>query len=115
MSASWDDLMESEDKGYVRQTLIYSHAVMQQGTKGLRIEPHLFFCRRKLTEIVTTIDVADSTVHDYAAIQEPFKEALKNKIAEIFAATDFPQCDEDKCPTFCPFFTLCGRKSAQTY
>ena len=115
MSASWEDLMESEDKGYVRQTLIYSHAVKHRLDAKQPIEPHLFFCRRKLTDIVTTVDVAESTVHDYAAIQDQFYEALKAKITQIFNATQFPQCEEDKCPSFCPFFTLCGRKSAQTY
>lgn len=112
MSANWDELMESEEKGYVRQTLIYSHAVQQHGTQGLPIEPHLYFCRRKLTDIVTTIDVQNETVHDYAAIRQPFYDALCAKMAQVLTTTDFPQCDEDKCPSFCPFFDLCGRKKA---
>ena len=113
MSSTWEELMESEDKGYVRQTLIYSHAVLQNGTHGLPVEPHLYFCRRKLTDIVTTIDIQNETVHDYAAIREPFYEALRTKMAEILTTTDFPQCDEDKCPSFCPFFDLCGRKKSE--
>ena len=110
MSSSWEEIMESEDKGYVRQTLIYSHAVMTQDRTGLPIEPNLFFCRRKLTEIETTIDVGEETVRDYRAIQEPFLDALRGKVAEVLTATEFPPCEEDKCPSFCPFFTLCGRK-----
>ena len=110
MSSSWEDIMESEDKGYVRQTLIYSHAVMSQDRTGLPIEPNLFFCRRKLTEIETTIDVEEETVRDYRAIQEPFLDALRGKVAEVLTATEFPKCEEDKCPAFCPFFSLCGRK-----
>ena len=110
MSSSWEEIMESEDKGYVRQTLIYSHAVMTHDRTGLPIEPNLFFCRRKLTEIETTIDVGEETVRDYRAIQEPFLDALRGKVAEVLTATEFPPCEEDKCPSFCPFFTLCGRK-----
>ena len=110
MSSSWEEIMESEDKGYVRQTLIYSHAVMTHDSTGLPIEPNLFFCRRKLTEIETTIDVGEETVRDYRAIQEPFLDALRGKVAEVLTATEFPPCEEDKCPSFCPFFTLCGRK-----
>ena len=110
MSSSWEEIMESEDKGYVRQTLIYSHAVMTHDRTGLPIEPNLFFCRRKLTEIETTIDVGEETVRDYRTIQEPFLDALRGKVAEVLTATEFPPCEEDKCPSFCPFFTLCGRK-----
>ena len=113
MSATWEELMESEDKSYVRQTLIYCHAVLQHGTHGLPVEPHLYFCRRKLTDIVTTIDVQNETVHDYAAIRQPFYDALQTKMAQILTTTDFPQCDEDKCPSFCPFFALCGRKKSE--
>ncbi len=110
MSSSWDELMDSDDKGYVRQTLIYSHAVVSHDSTRLPVEPHLYFCRRKLNDIVTTIDIAGETVHDYAAIRQPFYEALCAKAKEILTTTDFPQCEEDQCPAFCPFYALCGRK-----
>ena len=110
MSATWEDIMESEEKGYVRQTLIYSLAVLQRDKTGLPIEPHLFFCRRKLTDITTTIDVENETVHDVRTIQTSFLDALRSKVTEVLTATDFPQCEPDKCPSFCPFFALCGRK-----
>ena len=110
MSSSWEEIMESGDKGYVRQTLIYSHAVMTHDRTGLPIEPNLFFCRRRLTEIETTIDVGEETVRDYRAIQEPFLDALRGKVAQVLTATEFPPCEEGQCPSFCPFFTLCGRK-----
>ena len=113
MSATWDDLMSAEEKAYVRQTLLYSHAVMLQDLTGLPIEPHLFFCRRKLTDIVTTLDVADQTVHDYRDIQAPFMEALLPKMKEILTTTDFPPCEEGKCPPHCKFFALCGRKPSE--
>ena len=110
MSSSWDELMDSDDKGYVRQTLIYSHAVVSHDRTRLPVEPHLYFCRRKLNDIVTTIDIAGETVHDYASIRQPFYEALCAKAKEILTTTDFPQCEEDQCPAFCPFYALCGRK-----
>ena len=110
MSATWEELMESEDKGYVRQTLIYSEAVRQHDPTQMPIEPHLFFCKRKLTDIVTTIDVENETVHDIRTLHEPFMQSLQSKIAQILITSDFPPCEEDKCPNFCPFFALCGRK-----
>ena len=110
MSSSWEELMESEEKGYVRQTLIYSHAVASNDRTGLPVEPHLYFCRRKLNDIETTIDVDGTTVHDYAAIRQPFYDALCAKAKEILTTTDFPQCEEGQCPAFCPFYALCGRK-----
>ena len=110
MSASWDDIMDSEEKGYVRQTLIYCHAAMMHEKTGLPIEPHLYFCRHKLTELVTTLDVADETVQDYRKIQEPFIQALQTKMQQVLTATDFPLCEEGNCPSYCPFFQLCGRQ-----
>ena len=110
MSSSWEEIMEDADKAYVRQTMIYSHAVMAHDKTGLPIEPNLFFCRRSLTDIVTTIDVENETVRDYRTVQKPFYEALQTKIKEVITTTDFPQCEEDQCPAFCPFFTLCGRQ-----
>ena len=110
MSASWDDIMDSEEKSYVRQTLIYCHAAMMHEKTGLPIEPHLYFCRHKLTELVTTLDVADETVQDYRKIQEPFIQALQTKMQQVLTATDFPLCEEGNCPSYCPFFQLCGRQ-----
>ena len=110
MSSSWADIMDSGDKGYVRQTLIYSHAVMTHENTGKPIEPHLYFCRRKLTEINTGIEVEEAPVTDYREIQSAFSDALKEKVTQLVHATSFPPCEEDKCPPYCPFFILCGRK-----
>ena len=110
MSASWDEIMEDDSKSYVRQTMIYSHAVMANDDTGLPIEPHLFFCRRKLTDIVTTLDVDNTPVRDYRSISEPFYEALQTKIRQVLTTTDFPMCEDGKCPPHCKFFQLCGRK-----
>lgn len=110
MSSSWADIMDSGDKGYVRQTLIYSHAVMTHDNTGKPIEPHLYFCRRKLTEINTGIEVEEAPVTDYREIQSAFSDALREKVTQLVHATSFPPCEEDKCPPYCPFFILCGRK-----
>lgn len=110
MTATWEEMMSSEDKGYVRQTLIYSHAVKANNTTSLPIEPNLYFCRRKLTDIETTIDVENATVRDYALIAGDFIAALQTKVKEMLTTESFPQCEEDKCPAFCPFYNLCGRK-----
>jgi len=113
MSANREELFDSEEKGYVRQTLIYCHAVMAHEHLKLPIEPNLFFCRRKLTDIVTTIDMDGQTVHDYASIASEFTDALQAKIKQILTTTEFPQCAPDKCPSYCPFFDLCGRKAVE--
>ena len=110
MSSSWADIMDSGDKGYVRQTLIYSHAVMTHDNTGKPIEPHLYFCRRKLTEINTGIEVEEAPVTDYREIQSAFTDALREKVTQLVHAISFPPCEEDKCPPYCPFFILCGRK-----
>ena len=110
MSAGWDELFADKDKGYVRQTLLYSHAVAVHDKTQLPIEPHLFFCRRRLTEIDTMISVNSLPVSDYRTLSEPFLAALRSKAAELLKTTSFPQCAEDDCPSFCPFFSLCGRQ-----
>ena len=110
MSAEWESMMTDKDKGYVRQTLLYSHAVAVHDRTGLPIEPHLFFCRRNLSEIDTTVSVAQQPVTDYRTLKEPFIEALSSKAAEVLTTTSFPPCAEEDCPSFCPFFSLCGRK-----
>ncbi len=113
MTANWDNIMADEMKSYVRQTLIYSHAVMVNDKTKLPIEPHLFFCRRRLTDIVTTLDVDNTTVTDYRAIQEPFLETLQAKVKEVVTTTGFPPCEPGKCPPHCKFYRLCGRKPSE--
>ena len=113
MTANWEDIMTDEMKSYVRQTLIYSHAVMVNDKTKLPIEPHLFFCRRRLTDIVTTLDVDNTTVTDYRAIHEPFLETLQAKVKEVVTTTEFPPCEPGKCPPHCKFYRLCGRKPSE--
>lgn len=110
MSALWENLMTDTDKSYVRQTLIYSRAVKEHDKTGLPIEPNLFFCRRKLPGLVTTIDIENETVHDFAAIQDTFTTHLEDKIKELLTTSSFPKCEQGQCPSYCPFFSLCGRQ-----
>ena len=104
--------MTDTAKSYVRQTLIYSRAVKEHDKTGLPIEPNLFFCRRKLPGVVTTIDIENETVHDFAAIQDTFTTQLEDKIKELLTASSFPKCEQGQCPSYCPFFDLCGRQPA---
>ena len=109
MSSTWEDLMVSEEKNYVRQTLIYSQAVLGDPEAQRPVEPNLYFCRHALTEMDTTIAIEGEAVHDYRLLQEKFVEQLKATAKQVLTATQFPQCEEDKCPSYCPFFQLCGR------
>lgn len=116
MSSDWESLMTADEKSYVRQTLIYSHAVSemtQHKNSNYPIEPNLFFCQRPLTELDTTIEVDNLPLHDYRTIQEPFINQLQTKAQEVLTATEFPQCEEGKCPKYCAFFSLCGRQNTE--
>ncbi len=110
MSATSGELMSEGDKNYVRQTLIYSCAAELDKPRNMRIEPHLFFCRHNLIELDTSIYLDNKQVSDISEIKDDFVSSLSNTVEELLTTTHFPQCAEDKCPPFCPFFLLCGRK-----
>ena len=110
MASSWEELLQDDKKGYVLQTLLYSTAVSQSEKPEQPVEPNLYFCKRNLSEIQTNIVIEGKVVQDIKAIEEPFLEVLKPKIKEIFTTTYFPKCEEGKCPSYCGFFDLCGRK-----
>ena len=109
LAASTEQWMEQPEKNYVRQTLMYSHAVMVNEALDLPIEPNLFFCSHKLTDLPTTVKVDKAEVTNYRDIQDTFLPALQAKIQEIATVTEFPPCEESKCKSFCPFLTLCHR------
>lgn len=114
LSASSDEWMEKPEKNYVRQTLMYSHAVMANENEDEKkenrpIEPNLFFCSHKLTDLPTTVKVDKAVVANYRDIQDTFLEALQAKIEEMANVTEFPPCEENKCKSYCPFLTLCRR------
>jgi RecB family exonuclease len=102
-----DNIMVSPDKKYVRQTFIYSQAVMPS---EMPVEPNLFFCCRDLKEADTTVSVDKSHVTDYRTLSTEFMKQLEPKVAEIMSTTDFPLCEENKCKSYCPFLASCGRK-----
>lgn len=109
LAASSEQWMEQPEKNYVRQTLMYSHAVMVNEKLELPIEPNLFFCSHKLTDLPTTIKIDKAVVSNYRDLQDTFLPALQSKIQEIATVTEFPPCEEGKCKSYCPFLTLCRR------
>ena len=110
MSSNWEELMTDPDKGYVRQTLIYCNAVMHQKRPGYPIEPHLYFCRHNVASIDTSIVVDSKPVTDFKSIQKEFVSHLQEAVTQILTTDRFPLCTPDKCPSYCPFFRICGRK-----
>ena len=109
VSATKDNWMTHPDKKYVRQTLVYSHAVMANEEGKQPIEPNLYFCSHKLTNLSTTVKVDKTDVLNYRDIQDDFLKALRAKVAEILTAKEFPPCPENKCKSYCPFLGLCHR------
>lgn len=111
MSATWDEIMTGRDKGYVRQTMMYSYMVEQSNKFGdTPIEPHLYFCKKNLCDIKTDIVVENQPITNFKELSSPFVQQLEAKAKELLTTTDFPMCEEGKCPSYCPFFMLCGRK-----
>ena len=109
LTTTTEEWMEKPEKNYVRQTLMYSHAVMVNEALDLPIEPNLFFCSHKLTDLPTTVKVDKAVVANYRELQDTFLEALQTKINEIATVTEFPPCEESKCKSHCPFLRLCHR------
>ena len=115
LTATWDEVGQSDEKDYVRQTLLYSAAVSNSLANtqwaALPIEPNLFFCHVPLTnEVQTNVSVEGQPVQNVSEVKNEIVGALQPKIEEIFTATLFPLCAENKCKKFCPYFSLCGRK-----
>ena len=115
MSATWEELMTDKNKSYVRQTMMYSYAVEQslkEESQELKVEPHLYFCSKDLLsdKMDTSIELEGEMISNFLKLSDTFKEQLTAKAKELLTTTDFPQCEEGKCPSFCKFFKLCGRK-----
>ena len=116
LSAPLDNIMEDEKKGYVRQTLIYSHVLMSHlGSSEERpIQPNLFFCKKDMQDQSTVVSVG-SVVNDYRAIQEEIFPKLQSKVKELLTDSSFPQCEEGKCNTYCDFYEICERKKKKDF
>ena len=103
-------LMDKPEKGYIRQTFIYSHALMETEKETMVIEPNLYFCSRPLPGSRTTLSFNNKALTDYRDVDGVFMEKLTQKAQEVLTVREFPPCEEDKCPKYCPFFMTCGRK-----
>ena len=115
MSATWEELMTDKNKGYVRQTMMYSYAVEQslkEESQEARVEPHLYFCSKDLLsdKMNTSIELEGETISNFKILSEQFEQQLTSKAKELLTTTDFPQCEEGECPPYCEFFKLCNRK-----
>ena len=110
MATDSENLMSTKEARYIRQTFIYSHAVMVHDKTHKAIEPNLFFCSRSLVGQQTTVALNEQLIHDYRTIQADVYAALKTKVNEVLTATSFPPCEPDDCDPFCPFLDLCRRK-----
>jgi hypothetical protein len=58
----------------------------------------------------TSIELEGETISNFKILSEQFKQQLTAKAKELLTTTEFPQCEEKDCPSFCEFFKLCGRK-----
>lgn len=114
MAATTEQWMSQPEKSYVRQTLLYSHAVLENEKSNMPIEPNLFFCSHKLTDLPTRVKVDKAEVTDYSTIRDAFLSALEAKVQEIATVDEFPPCEENKCMSYCPFLKQCRRSVRQT-
>ena len=110
LSASMASLMENKEAGYIRQTLLYSHAVQVSEKPEQIIEPNLYFCSRALIGQKTTLTLDEQELGNYASVQKDFINALQTKTEEVLTTTSFPPCEEKECAPMCPFLELCHRK-----
>lgn len=115
MTATWEELMTDKNKGYVRQTMMYSYAVEQslkEESQEPRVEPHLYFCSKNLLSdtMDTSIELEGETISNFKILSEQFEQQLTAKAKELLTTTEFPQCEEGECPPYCEFFKLCNRK-----
>ena len=122
MTATWEELMTDKNKGYVRQTMMYSYAVEQSlkvksqelkvESQDARVEPHLYFCSKNLLSdtMDTSIELEGETISNFSKLSDTFKQQLTAKAKELLTTTEFPQCEDNECPPYCEFFKLCGRK-----
>ncbi len=109
-----DKLVTDPAQHYVLQTLIYSEAVAvaQENSilPSLPIQPNLFFTQSKLENTPVTFN--NNSVDDYNKLRnkEDISSIICEKINEVLNTTEFPQCDENKCTSFCPFLDICSRE-----
>ncbi len=107
-----DKLVTDPAQHYVLQTLIYSEAVAvaQENSiqPSLPIQPNLFFTQSNLEN--TPVTYNNNPVDDYNKLRNEISSIICEKINEVLNTTEFPQCDENKCTSFCPFLDICSRE-----
>ena len=78
-----------------------------------RIEPHLYFAGHDLTnaKIITHVSIGEDKpiVYDEKTHEE-YSELVKGMVDDILNETEFAQCQEKDCTSYCPFLLLCNRK-----
>ena len=120
LGSSVETMMNHSKKDYIRQVLIYCQAliengdnVIDDGKKTLPVVPNLYFCSRVLAGEKTGL-VVNAQKHEmlgcYQDVQTEFVTQLTAKVQEIKDKTAFPPCEDGKCPVYCRFLTICGRK-----
>jgi RecB family exonuclease len=114
LSVKLEDIMTNAKKGYVRQTIIYSHVLMSTLDTSKPIQPNLFFCTTDMNGKETVVKV-DSEVQDYREIQETIFPKLQAKVKDLLQDSEFPQCAEGECETYCAFYDLCERKKNDNF
>jgi len=103
---------ETPDADYIRQTLLYSYVAYKQGT-AQHIEPHLYFTAKDLTKDLTCTRVAldNMPVVYNSNNHEQYSKLVQEMVENIIREQRFDQCE--KCPLYCPFLHLCGRKASK--
>ncbi len=107
-------LVTNPKQHYVLQTLIYSEAVATRGIFTLPLQPNLFFTQSNLSHTAVTLDgqpIADyNTLRDDSDTQKGIPTLISEKIRSILSTDEFPQCDDGKCKSYCPFLDICSRE-----
>lgn len=109
-----DKLVSDSAQHYVLQTLIYAEAVAQKGISEKPLQPNLFFTQSKLKNTAVTmggVPIADyNQLRPDTPLQKGIPTLIGNKIQEALTTTDFPQCKEGDCKSYCPFLDICARE-----
>ncbi len=109
-------LVTNPDQRYVLQTLIYSEAVATNTNLSLPLQPNLFFTQSNLNN--TALTLGGQPIADYNALRDDSEAQIpaiiRGKINSVLATTDFPQCKENECKSYCPFLDICSREAGFT-
>ena len=110
-----DKLVSDPAQHYVLQTLIYAEAVAQKGISEKPLQPNLFFTQSKLKNTAVTMGGAPMADYNLLRPDTPLQKGIPtligNKIQEALTTTDFPQCKEGDCKSYCPFLDICAREA----